>query len=79
MKVKELIEHLQSEDPDSEVVLAYQYGDYWRNMVADEIGAVEELGLVWSEYHDKWLMPRAEEDNRDRKSFVVLSADQLDG
>jgi hypothetical protein len=51
MKVSELIELLQGENPDAEVHFQYNYGDHWRTQVAPEVGYVETGYVVHSEYH----------------------------
>jgi hypothetical protein len=79
MKVKELIEHLQDEDPEQEVMLAYPAGDYWRSTVANSVLSVEELPLEWSDYHEKYQLPRDLEAREVEgcKNFVVLLTTRL--
>ena len=42
MKVKELIEKLSCMDQDARVVYAYNYGDYWKTTVTEDVGAVSD-------------------------------------
>ena len=74
MKVKELIAFLEAKNPDSDVHIAYNYGDYWRTTVAPEIREIEEGEVEWSEYH---RMHRMVEDDSDRdwslsRSVVII-------
>lgn len=51
MKVSELIELLQMENPDAEVHFSYNYGDHWRTQVAPTVDSVDVGYVVHSEYH----------------------------
>lgn len=51
MKVSELIELLQMENPDAEVHFSYNYGDHWRTQVAPTVDSVEPGYVVHSAYH----------------------------
>ena len=51
MKVSELIELLQGENPDAEVHFQYNYGDHWRTQVAPTVDSVEVGYVVYSGYH----------------------------
>jgi len=42
MKVSELIELLQFQEPDLEVHFSYGYGDHWRTEVAPAVGSIKE-------------------------------------
>lgn len=74
MKVHELIDLLQSEDPDAEVHFAYDYGDHAHSRVAPKVRRVEEEYVVDSAYH---RMPVVVDDDdkrieRDAEPVVVL-------
>ena len=51
MKVKDLIEQLQSMNPEAEVHFTYCYGDHWRTQVAPTVDLVQEGLVKYSEYH----------------------------
>ena len=51
MKVAQLIEQLQSMNPDAEVHFTYNYGDHWRTQVAPTVDTVEEGVVEYSSYH----------------------------
>ncbi len=51
MTVQELIEELSNYNSNMEVKFAYNYGDYWRTDVADDITEVQEGNVVYSSYH----------------------------
>jgi hypothetical protein len=51
LTVEELIEELQSMDPESRVVFAYNYGDHGRTEVAEVVTTIDEGAVEWSEYH----------------------------
>lgn len=74
MTVKELIEMLETFEPDTKVHFSYNYGDHWRTTVAPEARHVEELPVIESEYH---RMPKVidEDDERynDAEQVVVIS------
>ncbi len=59
MKVQELIERLQQEDPEAEVHFAYNYGDHCRTNVAPKVRRVDEGIVKFSDYH---RMPKLVED-----------------
>jgi hypothetical protein len=62
MKVKDLIEALQSMDGDLDVHFSYCYGDHWRTEVAPRVSMVD-MGIVeYSEYH---RMPKVVEVDYD--------------
>ncbi len=72
MKVSELIERLQQEDPEADVHFSYNYGDHWRTMVAPKVRTVEEAAIEWSDYH---RMPKQidSDDDEPFNPVVVLS------
>lgn len=51
MKVQDLIELLQAENPDAEVHFSYNYGDHWRTQVAPTVDSVETGYVTYSDYH----------------------------
>jgi hypothetical protein len=72
MKVKDLIEALQSMDGDLDVHFSYNYGDHWRTEVAPRVSNVD-MGIVqYSEYH---RMPKVVEVDYDDED----SADECQG
>lgn len=79
MKVAELIELLQMENPDAEVHFSYNYGDHWRTQVAPEVDTVETGFVKFSDYH---RMPKVveyddyetdDEDEKQGTEVVILS------
>jgi len=61
MLVKDLIEQLQSQNPNAEVHFSYNYGDHWQTQVAPTVDRVDLALVKYSEYHrmDKLM----DEDN----------------
>ena len=51
MRVQDLIEMLQAENPDAEVHFSYNYGDHWRTQVAPEVRDVQVGYVKYSDYH----------------------------
>lgn len=51
MNVKELIDRLQQMPQELEVKFAYNYGDYWKTEVAQDVGQVNVGDVTYSEYH----------------------------
>lgn len=77
MKVSELIELLQSENPEAEVHFSYNYGDHWRTQVAPTVDRVDVGYVKYSSYHsmDKIVEPDYddEEGEVEGNEVVVLS------
>jgi len=78
MNARDLIEALKEMDPEAEVHFAYNYGDYWKTVVAPAITDVEEGYVMRSEYHqmDKLVDVDADEEflKSDKvRTVVVLS------
>ncbi len=75
MKVKDLIQQLEGLDPDSEVMLAYGYGDRSNTRVAVRVDRADEETVYRSDYHRMWVVPDdlGEIDDEDTKEVVVLS------
>ena len=61
MLVKDLVEQLQSQNPDAKVHFSYNYGDHWQTQVAPTVDRVDLALIKYSEYHrmDKLM----DEDN----------------
>jgi hypothetical protein len=59
-----------------EVKFAYNYGDYWRTEVADDIREIQEENVVYSSYHqtDKVVDMDDErnDDIEDSKTVLIL-------
>ncbi len=72
MKVAELIELLQMENPEAEVHFSYNYGDHWRTQVAPTVDSVEVGYVTYSDYH---RMPKVYEPDYDENDET--DADQL--
>jgi hypothetical protein len=51
MKVQDLIELLQAENPEAEVHFSYNYGDHWRTQVAPKVDTVDVGFVKYSDYH----------------------------
>jgi hypothetical protein len=71
MTVKELIERLECFDSNMEVKFSYNYGDYWKTDVADEISDIEEAQVTYSSYHrtDK-IVDRDDEEQDDELEYL---------
>lgn len=75
MRVQDLIDALESMDPNSEVVFSYSYGDYWSTVVAAPVESIEQGFVTYSAYHqqDKIVeMDDDEMDSDDRVRQVVV-------
>lgn len=53
MKVRELIERLQNEDPEATVGFLHPSHDYWKTAVVSGCSGVREQPVRWSDYHSK--------------------------
>ena len=71
MTVKELMESLEGFDPNMEVKFAYNFGDYWKTEVANNIRDVDEGTVKYSSYHRMDKVVDDEEDD-DIKPVVII-------
>lgn len=69
MKVYELIQMLESFNPNADVHIQYNYGDYWRTQVAPKASSVEECPVTYSDYHQ---MDKVVEEPGDDERMVVV-------
>ena len=71
MTVQELKDYLSQFDGDMEVKFSYNYGDYWKTQVAQDIDSIEIGCTEWSDYHrmDKMV---DDEDKNDESNYVVI-------
>lgn len=81
MKVRDLIAELQYSDPDAEVMVGYDYGDYWHSTVFQRPVETTETKVFFSRRYDKYSIPDSEdlEDGVETVDVFVLSAEYLDG
>ena len=68
MTVSELMEQLQSLDPNTEVHFSYNYGDHWRTEVAPKVSRVSEGVVEFSDYHRMDKMVGEYEDQFDEET-----------
>ena len=52
MKVSELIQLLEDQDPDAEVAIQQPTHDHWRTQLANTVRGVEVVPVKHSAYHD---------------------------
>ena len=69
MKVSELIDLLQDEDPDMEVHFAAPSHDYWKTTLAPAARSVTTTRISHSAYHQDWKIADHVDDD---KRLVVL-------
>ena len=62
MRVQDLIELLQQENPEAEVHFSYNYGDHWRTQVAPTVDSVETGYVKYSDYHRMHKVTDDEDD-----------------
>lgn len=55
MKVKELIRHLQAEDPELEVMIE-TFHLAWTRRLASVVSVIEEADMAWNESNDEWIV-----------------------
>ena len=72
MTVQDLIEQLEGMDPEMEVHIGYNYGDYWKTQVAPKATTVEEQYIKYSDYHQMDKISN-DDDNEDDKLVLVIS------
>jgi len=69
MTVGELIEQLKGLDKNLPVHFAYNYGDYWKTVVAPEVSSIEEMPVKHSSYHN---MPKLIEDDESGETISAI-------
>ena len=75
MKVKELIEILESFNKEEEIYYAFPSGDYWGNTIAKEVNNVENADIVESTYHNAYKVIDSEKRCRyeeDEMQNIIL-------
>jgi hypothetical protein len=78
MTIKELIKILQEFDPDMEVKLGYNSGDYWGNVVCKKISDAGVRSVEYSDYHRMDKIADTDEDEENytdgaTRKIVVLN------
>ena len=71
MKVKNLIEALTSEDPEAEVCIGYNYGDYWHTTVTPEVEYVDIGYVKQSAYHDMLALSKDDDEEFDEDGVTT--------
>jgi hypothetical protein len=69
-----LDELVQQGNGDMEIKFSYNYGDYWRTTVAEDINNVSEVSVKYSDYHsmDKVVDLSEEDEPEDPKYRTIL-------
>jgi hypothetical protein len=74
MKVSKMIELLSECDPDMEVRITHTTSDYWGTVVTLPVESVEEMDLVWNEYHRTMKVAKEEDDVEAQAVVIGLSS-----
>lgn len=81
MKVDELIEVLQEQDPDREVYIVADSSDHWHTLLAREVRAIENDSVYWSACSKSYILraedavgPRGESTTHPPRAAVLLLA-----
>lgn len=74
MKVQQLLDELQGQNPDADVVFAYNYGDRCGRMVAPPVSTVLNGTVLYSEYCQEDAVHPTTEGTRD---VVILTDDRM--
>ena len=69
MTVQDLIEQLEGMDPEMEVHIGYNYGDYWKTQVAPKASTAEEQYVIHSAYH---RMDKITDDDDEGKLVLII-------
>ena len=72
MTVKELMESLEGFDPNMEVKFAYNFGDYWKTEVANNIRDVDEGQVRYSSYHRMDKVTDYDDEADNIKTVVII-------
>ena len=72
MKVKELIQLLESHDPEASVGFAHPSHDYWRTTLVSSAEGAENVPVRFSEYHTQYALADESEDDSECESMVVI-------
>ena len=81
LTVAELIDELQSMDPNARVVFTYPSGDYWRSELARVVETVDEAetrDVRWSEYHRELEYKPRDDDEDDERDPEDVADDEDD-
>jgi hypothetical protein len=70
MKVSELINLLQKQDPDADIHYSYASGDYWRTLLCPTVSRVEVGFIIPTEYHNGFKL--IDDQNEDDVRTVVV-------
>ena len=72
MKVRQLIKELEQFDDDKVVCFAYDYGDHWHTTVSPKVNKVDECGIRYSDYHNKFRVVDEDDKEPPEEHAVVL-------
>lgn len=72
MLVSELISILSLMDQNMEVKVSYPSNDYWKTDLASDVNNVNEVEVVYSDYHNSYKIPSADKDITDSKTVVII-------
>jgi hypothetical protein len=74
MTVAELKNLLEHYDDNQKVMFAYNAGDYWKTIVAEEVTELDELEVSYSAYHQKYKLTDGddEEDEYEYETALIL-------
>jgi hypothetical protein len=75
MKVAELIELLQQENPEADVHFSYNFGDYWRTQVAATVERVDLGRVAYSDYHNMHKVVSEQECDYDEETGEEVAAE----
>lgn len=65
----ELIAELQQYNPETPVLIGYDYGDHWHSQVTPDIDDVQELNIKYSDYH---RMNKIDDEEESEFKAIVL-------
>ncbi len=70
MTVQDLKDILEGMEPETEIHIGYDYGDYWHTQVAPKARNVEEQYITYSDYH---RMDKITDDDENGKLVLIIS------
>ena len=75
MTAQELIEILSDLDPNTEVFVKHNAGDYWNTSLASEVTDGYFENIMYSSYHEQYKITEYEDEDEDENEDMEKNKD----